>query len=191
MKQTHFSILHRFLHWAIALGILLALFTAFLHATWMDGREMATIITSALAGKGITLAYDDARGIARTISTPMFHWHFYAGYALIPLLVLRCINLFVGGLKFTSPFLRGATLEQRFRGGLYILFYVALAVILAMGLLLKFGPRNDLHEVFRMLHIYCGCFAGIFVLIHFAGLVIGEHTTDKGIVSKMINGGAS
>ena len=191
MQQTHFSILHRFLHWTIALGILLALFTAFLHATWMDGGDMATIITSSLAEKGITLAYGDAWSIARAIGGPMFHWHFYAGYALAPLLVLRCIDLLAGGFKFTSPFLRQATLEQRFRGGLYILLYVALAVILAMGLLMKFGPRNDLHEVFRIVHICCGCFAGIFVLIHFAGLVIGEHTTDKGIVSKMINGGAS
>jgi len=27
------------------------------------------------------------------------------------------------------------------------------------------------------------------VFIHFAGLLIGEHAIDKGIVSKMINGG--
>jgi cytochrome b561 len=189
MKQTHFSLWHRFLHWMIALGILLALFTAFLHATWMNGNEMATAIISSLAEKGITLPYDEARLMARTISGPMFHWHFYAGYALIPLLVLRCIDLLAGGLKFTSPFLSEATLEQKFRGGLYLLLYIALAVILIMGLLLKFGPRNDLHEVFRIAHVCCGYFAGMFVLIHFAGLLIGEHTTDKGIVSKMINGG--
>ena len=189
MKQTPFSFWHRFLHWTIALGILLALFTAFLHAIWMNGNAMAMAMISSLAEKGMALPYDEARVIARKISTPMFQWHFYAGYALIPLLVLRCINLFAGGLKFTSPFAGGATLEQRFRGGLYILFYIVLAVILAMGLLLKFGPRNDLHDVFRMAHIYCGYFAGGFVFIHFAGLFIGEHTTDKGIVSKMINGG--
>jgi len=189
MKQTHFSFSHRFLHWTIAFGILLALFTAFLHAVWMNGSEMAATMVSSLAEKGITLAYDDARIIARKIGSPMFHWHFYAGYVLIPLLVLRCMDLFASGLKFTSPFLREATLEQKFRGGLYLLLYIALAVILIMGMLLRFGPRNDLHEVFKIAHVYCGCFAGIFVFIHFAGLLIGEHTTDKGIVSKMINGG--
>jgi len=189
MKQTYFSLLHRFLHWMIALGILLALFTAFLHATWMNGNEVATVIISSLAEKGITLPYDEARVIARKIATPMFQWHFYAGYVLVALLVLRCIDLFANGLKFTSPFASEATLEQKFRGGLYLLFYIALALILTMGLLIKFGPKTDLREIFKIVHIYCGYFAGMFVFTHFAGLLIGENTTDKGIVSKMINGG--
>ncbi|MCL2310023.1 MAG: cytochrome b/b6 domain-containing protein [Proteobacteria bacterium] len=193
MAQTHFSLTHRFLHWTIALSILLALFTAFLHATWMDRQEVASIITSSLAEKNMALANDDAQSIAKKIGSPMFQWHFYAGYVLIALLVLRFIDLFANGIKFTSPFSREATLNQKFRGWLYILFYTAVTLILIAGLFLKFGPRGDdvreLRTVLRTIHIYCGCFVALFVATHLSGVFIGENTTDKGIVSKMINGG--
>ena len=187
--QNHFSFLHRFLHWTTALAILLALFTAFLHAYWMNGKEIATIITSSLAGKNITLSPDDARDISKKITMPMFQWHVYAGYTLIALLVLRFIDLFVYGKKFVSPLSKEASSKQKLQSWLYVLFYVALTVILIMGLLLKFGPKNNLHEIFETIHIYCGYFIGIFVIAHFIGFFLGENSDNKGIVSKMINGG--
>jgi cytochrome b561 len=195
MTQTHFSLLHRFLHWTTALSVLLALFTAFLHATWMNGQEITTVIVSSLAENGITLSSQDARSIARKIGSPMFQWHFYAGYALVALLILRFIDLFVNGPKFNLPLSKEATANQRLRGGLYMLLYTALTLILIIGLFLKFGPRGDdvreLRTILRTLHFYCGYGVGAFFVTHLAGVFIGENTTDKGIVSKMINGGKS
>ncbi|MDR0771208.1 MAG: cytochrome b/b6 domain-containing protein [Burkholderiales bacterium] len=193
MKQTHFSLLHRFLHWAIALGVLLALFTAFLNATWLNIPGIAQIIASSLAENGITVSSQDASSIARKIRTPMFDWHFYAGYALVALLILRWIDLFVSKPKFDLPCSKEATAHQKLRGGLYVLLYIALTLILAIGLFMKFGPRGDdvreLRAVLKAIHIYCGYFVGVYVFVHLAGVFIGENTTEKGIVSKMIHGG--
>ena len=189
MNPNHFSRVHRFLHWTIALGILLALFTAFLHATWMNGNGMATIIASSLAEKNIALPSDAAKDAAKAIRLSMFQWHFYAGYVLIALLILRFIDTFVNGHKFGSPLAQGITPKQRLQGALYVFLYTAVTVILLLGLFLKFGPRNELREIVATAHIYCGYGIGLFVLAHFAGLWLGENTTDKGIVSKMINGG--
>jgi len=188
MERQHFSVSHRLLHWMIALGILIALFTAFLHATWMNGHGMATTITSFLAKKDLTLSPDDARLLARTIAGPMFHWHIYAGFSLIALLILRFIDLIVKGHKFVSPLSKEATGKQKLQGWLYILFYVALTVILITGPLLISGKFPELREVFDTVHIACGSFVGLFVVLHFGGLWLGEITDDKGIVSKMING---
>jgi cytochrome b561 len=193
MTPTHFSLLHRFLHWTIALSILLALSTAFLNHTWMNIPENGKVIASALAENGVSITTQDANSIARKIRTPMFDWHFYAGYVLIGLLLLRFIDLLVNKPKFNSPCCKGATANERLRGGLYILLYTALVVILAIGLFLKFGPRGDdvreLRMCLRAIHIYCGYFVGVYFFVHLAGVFIGENTTDKGIVSKMINGG--
>ncbi|MDR2710620.1 MAG: cytochrome b/b6 domain-containing protein [Burkholderiales bacterium] len=189
MNRPHFSRLHRFLHWTIALCILLALFTAFLRATWMNGQEMATVITASLAEKAITLSNDDAKNIAKTIRSPMFQWHFYAGYVLVALLLLRFFDLFKNGAKFISSLAKGSPPKEKLQGALYIFLYAALTVVLIMGLLLKFGPKGDIHEVFEVIHVYGGVGIALFVAAHFAGLWLGENTTDKGIVSKMINGG--
>ncbi|MDR0250714.1 MAG: cytochrome b/b6 domain-containing protein [Burkholderiales bacterium] len=193
MNQTHFPLLHRLLHWTIALAVLLALFTAFLNATWLNISGIAKVITSALAENGISISSQDASSIARKIRTPMFDWHFYAGYVLIALLVSRLAYIFASGPKFNLPCSKEATANQKLQGGLYMLLYTALVVILAIGLFLKFGPRGDdvreLRMLLRMLHIYCGYFVGAYVFVHLAGVFIGENTTDKGIVSKMINGG--
>jgi len=189
--QNHFSFLHRFLHWTIALAIVLALFTAFLHAYWMNGREITTIITSSLAEKNITLSPDDARGISRKISSPMFQWHFYAGYVLVALLILRFIDFFTNGRKFVSPLSKEASAKQKLQSWFYVLFYIALTLILVMGLLYKFVPRGSLHETFETVHVYCGYFVGIFVIAHFIGFWLSENSDNKGIVSKMINGGRS
>ncbi|MCL2873206.1 MAG: cytochrome b/b6 domain-containing protein [Betaproteobacteria bacterium] len=189
MNPNHFSRVHRILHWTIALGILLALFTAFLHATWMNSNGMATTISSSLAEKNITLSNADAKDVAKAIRKPMFQWHFYAGYALIALLILRFIDTFVNGHKFISPFAKEITPKQKLQGSLYVFLYTAVTIILLLGLFLKFGPRNELRETVATIHIYCGYGIGLFVLAHFAGLWLGENTTDKGIVSKMINGG--
>ncbi|MDR3272891.1 MAG: cytochrome b/b6 domain-containing protein [Flavobacteriaceae bacterium] len=186
--QTHFSLFHRFLHWTIAVAIFLALFTAFLHYGWMNGRAISSTLTAALAEKNITLSSDDARGIARKISRPMFQWHFYAGYVLTALLFLRFLDFFTKGRKFASPLSKEANSKQKLQSWLYILFYLALTIVLVMGLLLKFGPHNDLHEIFETIHIYCGYFIGIFVILHIIGIWLGENAEDKGIVSKMING---
>ena len=187
-NRTYFSLLHRFLHWTIAMGILLALFTAFLHHFWMNAHDIATTLTSSLAEKNITLSPDDAFMIARKISFPMFTWHFYAGFALVALLILRFIDFFVYGRKFISPLSKTATSRQKFQGWLYVLLYIALTLILIMGLLLRFGPRNEYHEIIDKVHVWCGYFIALFVVLHFGGLLLGEIGDDKGIVSKMING---
>ncbi|MDR2016266.1 MAG: cytochrome b/b6 domain-containing protein [Burkholderiales bacterium] len=192
MNQTYFSFLHRLLHWTIALCVLLALFTAFLNATWLNIPGIAKVIASSLSENGISISSQDASSIARKIRTPMFEWHFYAGYALVALLILRFIDFFTNKPKFNLPFSKEATSNQKLRGGLYILLYAALALILIIGLFLKFGPRGDdvreVRAVLKTIHIYCGYFVGLYVMAHLAGVFIGENTTDKGIVSKMING---
>ncbi|MDR2232666.1 MAG: cytochrome b/b6 domain-containing protein [Tannerella sp.] len=186
--RTYFSVLHRLLHWSIALGIFLALFTAFLHHFWMNSHIVGSSIVSALAERNIKMSQDEAYMMARELASPMFHWHFYAGYVVAGLLVLRIIDFIVYGRKFISPFSKEATAKQKLQGWLYILFYIALFIMLAMGLLLLFGP-GQWHDIYDVIHVWGGYIIGIFVILHFGGLWLGEITDDKGIVSKMVNGG--
>ena len=185
--NSYFPCLHRVLHWTIAFGILFMFLTIFLRSGWLNTKTMATVMTDTLAAKGVVLSQKDAMDVARQFWRPVGLWHTYVGYALVGLFGVRLTYWFGKGAKFPSPLAKTSTPKQKLQGVAYIAFYAALAGVLVTGLLLKFGSK-DLHNTFKTIHsvVFYGLVA--FVVLHLVGIVIGEKTDEKGIVSKMIGG---
>lgn len=180
--NQEFSFMHRFLHWGIAFGILFILFTVFLRIGWMNKTHMATIIMNNTS----SLTNDEAIKIAKSIRRPMFNWHVYIGYAVTALYVIRLVYLFINR-KSSKIFNETNLPKDRFQKLVYIFFYIGLAIMLITGLTIEHGPK-EWKSVLESIHGAGLYFMGAFIIIHLMGIVIGENSTTKGIVSKMIHG---
>ena len=186
-QKPNFTLLHRVLHWTIAIAIIFMFITVFLRSGWLNSKDLATAIANSLAAKGITSG--DAKNVSHEISHSMFRWHAYVGYVLAGLYIIRLIYLFAKGIKFPSPFVKENSFKKKMQGWIYFAFYVLLGVMVCTGLFLAFtkdeypyhGAVQSVHEA-----VYYAMLA--FVVVHFVGIYIGEKTEDKGIVSKMISG---
>ncbi len=176
-----FSFIHRFLHWSLALGILCILFTVFLRTGWMNKDHMAQIIMNS----GNNISEENAIKIAKAIRKPMFNWHMYMGYFVCAIYVLRLIYIAVYknlGLKFKQ-----GNVKEKFQTSVYIIFYLVLGITLISGLFIELGPKAY-KGFFESIHQPVIYFMVVFLIIHLAGIFIGENTTTKGIVSQMISG---
>ena len=89
MKHRNYSPIYRIMHWAIALCMILLLFTIFLRLTWMNKDNVADIIQNYLSTKDITLSREELIVLAKQIRKPMWDWHIYLGYILTGLFVMQ------------------------------------------------------------------------------------------------------
>ena len=117
MESKNFNITHRLYHWGIALCIIILTGTALLHISWFGRDNLAKIIMENILLLGGQITAGDASILAKRISEPMWQWHFYTGYFLIGLYILRLIHLTIYGMQFPSPFDKKNTLKQRFQFG--------------------------------------------------------------------------
>lgn len=189
METRNYSKVYRILHWLIAFSFILLLITIFLRKTWMEKNHVAEIIQAFLADKGYpALPEDDAILLAKKIRKPMWDWHIYLGYVLTGLYCIRLAVPFFGEMKFSSPFKAGLDMKTKFQFWVYLVFYACTAVSLITGLIIEFGPKEykkpmeEIHEL--SLYYLLG-----FMILHFGGILIAELTSDKGLVSRIINGG--
>ena len=189
METRNYSRVYRILHWLIAFSFIFLLITIFLRKTWMEKNHVAEIIQAFLADKGYpALPEDDAILLAKKIRKPMWDWHIYLGYVLTGLYCIRLAVPFFGEMKFSSPFKAGLDMKTKFQFWVYLVFYACTAVSLITGLIIEFGPKEykkpmeEIHEL--SLYYLLG-----FMILHFGGILIAELTSDKGLVSRIINGG--
>lgn len=189
METRNYSRVYRILHWLIAFSFIFLLITIFLRKTWMEKNHVAEIIQAFLADKGYpVLPEDDAILLAKKIRKPMWDWHIYIGYILTGLYCIRLAVPFFGEMKFSSPFKAGLDMKTKFQFWVYLVFYACTAVSLITGLIIEFGPKEykkpmeEIHEL--SLYYLLG-----FMILHFGGILIAELTSDKGLVSRIINGG--
>mgnify|MGYP006165583555 FL=1 len=189
METRNYSRVYRILHWLIAFSFIFLLITIFLRKTWMEKNHVAEIIQAFLADKGYpVLPEDDAILLAKKIRKPMWDWHIYIGYILTGLYCIRLAVPFFGEMKFSSPFKTGLDMKTKFQFWVYLVFYACTAVSLITGLIIEFGPKEykkpmeEIHEL--SLYYLLG-----FMILHFGGILIAELTSDKGLVSRIINGG--
>ena len=189
METRNYSKVYRILHWLIAFSFIFLLITIFLRKTWMEKNHVAEIIQAFLADKGYpALPEDDAILLAKKIRKPMWDWHIYLGYVLTGLYCIRLAVPFFGEMKFSSPFKAGLDMKTKFQFWVYLVFYACTAVSLITGLIIEFGPKEykkpmeEIHEL--SLYYLLG-----FMILHFGGILIAELTSDKGLVSRIINGG--
>ena len=181
--KKEFDLTHRVLHWALAFGFLFIMLTVFLRLSWMEKNHVAAILSDGLAAFDITISNDQAIKIAKQIRKPMFDWHITMGYVVTGIFILRMLYNFTRKKKK-----RIVSFKEKFQNGIYKIFYALLGITLITGLLMEFGPESfkDITEDIHVLTLY---YAVAFLVLHLAGIVLGENTDKKGIVSKMIGGG--
>lgn len=186
MKQN-FSIAHRLLHWSIAFVMLFLLMTIFLRENWMNKYLMRDMIMEYLNTFSVEISEDQGMKIAKAIRGNMWQWHINAGYVLIGLYLLRLtVNLKEKGLSFDFIFSKTLPLKEKIQKWVYLLFYIGIggSLVTGMCIIYDIGP-HDLLEDLHKLSIY---YLVSFIVIHFIGIVGGELTNKKNIVSEMIHG---
>jgi len=188
MKTTTYSRIYRIIHWTIAISFLLLLVTIFLRLTWMNKYHVAGIIQEYLKGTDQTLSQDQLIVLAKQIRKPMWDWHIYLGYVLTGLFSIRFILPLFGELKFQSPFTTGLTAKQKMQKWSYLIFYVCVIISLITGLLIEWGPK-DWKKPLEEVHVLGIYYLVAFIVVHISGIIIAELTDQKGIVSRIINGG--
>lgn len=154
----------------------------------MEKNHVAEIIQTFLKDNGYTaLPQDEAISLAKKIRKPMWEWHIYLGYFLTGLYCIRLAVPFFGKMKFSSPFKEGLNTKTKFQFWVYLVFYTCTAVSLITGLIIEFGPKvykkpmEEIHE----LSLY---YLLSFMILHFAGILIAEFTSNKGLISRIISG---
>lgn len=183
LNQNKYTKIHRALHWAMALAMIVLLCTGFLRLEWMSKQS----VIEAIQGRGIEMSKDDMVGIYKSLRTPMWKWHIYASYVMISTLILRIIYMIAKGIRFPNPFSAKNSFKDRFQGAIYILFYLFILEATITGSYIRWidGSLKDQMEEIHKLGIYI--FPSL-ILIHWVGIFIAEVVYKKGVVSKMIGG---
>ena len=181
--KKNYSAIDRFMHWALAFTFLFIMLTVFLRLTWMEKNNVAEILVNSLRAINIDIAYDKAIKVAKNIRKPMFDWHITIGYFVTGIFVLRMLFHIFNKGNYNPK-----SVKEVFQAWVYRIFYILLGFTLITGLLMKFGPESieDTAETVHKLSLY---YAIAFLILHFGGILIGENTNAKGVVSKMIGGG--
>ncbi|MFA7107259.1 MAG: cytochrome b/b6 domain-containing protein [Candidatus Izemoplasmatales bacterium] len=187
MENSKYSKIYRIIHFAMASLFMLLILTIFLKFTWLNKSNVAAIIQNYLGDYHLTLSQEQLYVLAKQIRQPMWNWHIYIGYVLVGLFAIRFSLPLFGKMKFQNPFDKSLTKKLRFQKLLYIVFYICIIISLITGVLMELGPieYNELVKGIHALSIY---YLIPFVVIHIAGVIMGEFTDQKGIISRIVNG---
>lgn len=185
-KSNNYTLLHRLLHWIIAIAMAVIFITGFLRMTWMNKNQIVSIIESKT--QNIELTKEIKVDIAKTIRKPMWQWHEIFAYIVIITFVIRIVYMFTKGIKFPNPFKNNISIKEKMQGYIYIVFYVFVFISAFTGVCIKQDLFLDWRESIEMIHKSAIIWFPIFVILHFGGLVLAEYSEKKGIVSKIISG---
>jgi Ni,Fe-hydrogenase I cytochrome b subunit len=206
MKPTSppkYSLGLRIWHWLDGLVVLGLLLTFLLRETLFSVRANRDMFLQKLGEQQITLTEAQARDLARELMHHLWAWHINLGYVLTALLLWRVILFFFEEENAFMATLRGArrlpkSLDFRSLHStgvklLYSVFYLAQTFMVLSGLTMVFGKSMGLSHDFthglHEIHETVMWFFLFFVIVHVAGVVTAENTTDPGLASEMINGG--
>ena len=187
MKEKRFNLASRLIHWAIAFTFLYILLTVFLRTGWMNKDNIGSIIQENLSQQNIELTTKDASIVGKKVRKPMWETHTIAGYVLIGLFILRLVITWIQGAGFNSPLKKGISFNEKFKGWVYIFFYVLLGLSLFTGFMKVNGPES-LEEIMEAIHVQSLYFSITFIMIHSVGVLIADAGKEKGIISKIISG---
>ncbi|MFO7674055.1 MAG: cytochrome b/b6 domain-containing protein [Lutibacter sp.] len=187
MKIKHYSAVYRFMHWSIAICMILMLLTIFLRLTWMNKNNVAEIIQNYLNTAGQSLTQDQLIVLAKKIRQPMWDWHIYLGYILTGLFSIRFLLPIFGAMKFQRPFKKELIFKEKFQNFIYLVFYGCVIISLSTGLLIKFGP-STIKILMQDIHVLSIYYLVAFIILHLSGVLWSEFTNQKGIISKIVSG---
>jgi len=197
----------RFWHWTSALLVLGLLITILFQFVIVKAREAGPLFQETLQKSNITLTQQQARSLTRIISHRIWDWHIYLGVGLSAMLVFRVITEFTqpATQKFSAKLRQVQKLFREvgadspdYRHSVfvkysYLFFYLTLVVMVATGLALIYADDvaflHALEHSLKEIHNFTMYLILTFTALHLIGVVRAELTTDKGIVSDMINGG--
>lgn len=198
----------RFWHWSNAVLITGSLLTVMVNSTVLKPWTNASLIADKLKEKGVNVTDEQTRSVAFALSDSVWAVHVYLGYALVALFLFR-ITLELFGLTDQKLIRKIKSAKNSFqlrkknrigsRNELliktsYALFYALLFVMALTGLALAFKDNvpalRNMHFI-KEIHGFTMYLIIAFIVIHVAGVFIGERKQHKGIVSDMINGGKS
>ncbi len=186
--RRYFTLIHRLIHWGIALTMLFILLTVLLRMGWMEKYGMADVLTTSPQMAAYDISQEDAVKAAKTIRGNMFQWHLYAGYLMGVLLLARLAYTTSQGIFYKGPFNPQASVREKFQAWVYIVFYTGVALSVMTGLYIKFGPDDALGDIAKDMHVLALWYLVPFLILHLGGIVLGENGKEKGIASKMIGG---
>ncbi len=184
-QQNKFTFFHRLLHWLMALAMPILFITGFLRMYWMNKHQIVSVIESKV---GTAIPKEQMTDIAKTIREPMWQWHEIFAHVMIFSFLARIIYMLVKGIRFPNPFKSGIPLKERFQGFTYVYFYVFVFISASTGICLEKGFFTEWKDGIETIHKWGIYWFPIFIVLHLVGILIAEHTTKKGIVSKMIGG---
>lgn len=177
-------------HWLNAVVVLGLLATVFLRKTFLSWRTNSEILMDKLLGMNVEITSEQAKILAKSIRAGMWEWHIILGYALAFSLVFRIFLYFKDSSK-REPF-SSLTLHKKGVQSLYYLLYATLFFMSLSGLSIHFYEELNLTKEFahdiKDIHELVFNVIMIFVPIHIIGVIIAEHTDEKGLISTMVNG---
>lgn len=184
MTTKKFTFTHRVLHWIMALAMIILFITGFLRMYWMNKNSIVSIIQS----KSSNITDDVMKDIATTIREPMWEWHEIFAYIMILAFIVRLIYMFFKGIRFTNPFSKNINIKERLQGLTYVYFYIFVFIASITGVFIQNHFFSAYKEQIEIVHKWGIYWFPIFIIMHFVGIILAEHSYKKGITSKIIGG---
>lgn len=181
--KNKYTVLHRILHWVMALAMPILFITGFLRMYWMNKNR----ISGMLENTG-TMTVDEASEIATSIREPMWEWHLIFAYVMVLAFIIRIIYMFARGIRFPNPFKPQHSIKEKLQGYTYIYFYLFVFISAFTGICINWDLFSAFHESIEAIHKWGLYWFPIFIILHFVGILVAEVTDQKGITSKMIGG---
>lgn len=185
-EEKKFTAFHRLLHWLMALAMPVLFVTGFLRMYWMNKNHIVSVIESKTAG--ISISKETMVSIAKDIRELMWNWHVVFAHVMIFSVLARIIYMVVKGIRFPNPFIRNQPFKEKLQGFTYIYFYVFVLISAVTGICLRLGLFTAWKEWIETVHKLGIYWFPIFIVLHFAGIIIAEYSAKRGIVSRMIGG---
>jgi Ni/Fe-hydrogenase 1 B-type cytochrome subunit len=203
--QRHSAVI-RIWHWLTFLIISGSIITVLLTSTLLNQRKNIIVVQDKLKEKGITVSEDQAFAVTREYEDKIWGVHKLLGFGLAFILFSRIVIELTlpGEEKIRSRIKNAFGLFRKKEGNwkeyrhylivkyIYMLFYILLFCMAITGLGLAFGRElgfsRELHGTIKEIHSFGQYLMYAFVIIHLCGVIISDNTTNKGLVSGMING---
>ena len=180
----------RIWHWFNAFVVLGLLGTVFLRKTFLSWRTNSEILLNKLAEIDIIITQDQSAMLAKSIREGMWEWHIYLGFALITLIIYRVYLHYKDDSKKEN--FSELNLHKKGVHILYYILYIVLFFMAVSGLVIHFydflGLNKEIAHNLKEVHELTYNFILFFVPIHILGVIIADNTSEKGLISTMING---
>jgi len=193
-----YPLITRITHWLIVIAFMSLIFTAVMNEFWYSKEQIIESLRFSYPMLGLEDLYpDEELFIARIERRFGWLWHFWIGiFFFINFLIMFLYSLYIKRKK-----------NRELRNYLFILalimFSSGLPLFFRSFITTDFAAQDlflytkdgiwyisqGLIDLTRSIHKYTSYLFVVSVILHIINIIYKENTYNKGIVSKMINGG--